>query len=39
VTTGLGTQAGRIGPAILAFQHADAGDIVTSWSKADALSL
>jgi len=37
VTTSLGTEAGRIGAAILAFQHADAGDVVTSWSKADAL--
>jgi glucokinase len=38
VTTSLGSQAGRIGAAILAFQHAGAGDIVTSWSRADALS-
>jgi glucokinase len=37
VTTSLGTEAGRIGAAILAFQHAGAGDIVASWSKADAL--
>jgi glucokinase len=37
-TTSLGTEAGRIGAAILAFQRAGAGDIVTTWSKADAVS-
>ncbi|HUN36099.1 MAG TPA: ROK family protein [Trebonia sp.] len=37
VTTALGTEAGRIGAAILAFRHAGVGDIVTSWPKADAL--
>jgi len=37
VTASLGTEAGRIGAGILAFQRADAGDIVTCWSRADAL--
>ena len=38
VTTSLGAEAGRIGAAIMGFQRAGDGDVVTSWSKAGTLA-
>jgi glucokinase len=37
VTTSLGTEAGRLGAAIMAFQRAGVGDVATSWSMAGTL--